>query len=261
MNTVRPVDNHLAGPEIRGAAAEARQGLRRRRDPVAGARHRREHGDLPVARCRAFARRCRSTDPERAGQRVASRRGSSRSGRLLEPLAGSDLTRRSSEIRARQQVFSRLLARGAAARSTPRTGGEVKNVETLWASGDCFSVLGVNAAIGRVAHARRRSARLCLAGRGHQSRVLAARSLAARHRCCEQTVRLEGRAVSDRRRDRAALSSALEVGRRFDVAVPLCADLLLQNGVNRFESRREWWLAVGRPACARADAGNRPTIT
>ena len=51
----------------------------------------------------------------------------------------------------------------------------------------------------------------------------------------------------------------LEVGRQFDVAVPLCADLLLQNGVNRFEGRREWWLAaVGRlaPGQTRASAND-----
>ncbi|MNC99580.1 hypothetical protein D3C83_179140 [compost metagenome] len=29
-------------------------------------------------------------------------------------------------------------------------GGEAKNVEALWASGDLFAVLGVKAAIGRV---------------------------------------------------------------------------------------------------------------
>jgi predicted permease len=44
----------------------------------------------------------------------------------------------------------------------------------------------------------------------------------------------------------------LDVGRRFDVALPLCGDRLMRNGVGREEGRNQYWLAsIGRLAPGR----------
>jgi putative ABC transport system permease protein len=59
----------------------------------------------------------------------------------------------------------------------------------------------------------------------------------------QQTVRLEGV-----RFDVVGVTPpdffGLDVGRRFDVAVPLCADPLVWGSRDRLESRSEWWLSI-----------------
>jgi predicted permease len=149
------------------------------------------------------------------------------------------------EIRARQQAFSGL---GVWSSGTLNTadGGEVKTVEALWASGDLMAVLGVRASIGRVftaADDRRGCAPVAMISHAYWQRQYGG-ALSV----LEQSVRLQGTSFPIVGVTEPAFFG-LEVGRQFDVAVPLCADVLLQNGVDRFASRREWWLAaVGRLA-------------
>jgi putative ABC transport system permease protein len=174
--------------------------------------------------------------------------GSSRNGRFSSRW-GALTFAQVEEIRARQQTFRGL---GVWSSGTLNTadGGEVKNVEALWASGDLFSVLGVSAAIGRVITPDD-DERGCPAPVAVVSYAYWQRQFGGAPSVLDQAVRLQGVrfpivGVTEPR------FFGLEVGRQFDVAVPLCADLLLQNGVNRFESRREWWLAaVGRLAPGR----------
>ena len=171
--------------------------------------------------------------------------GSSRNGRFSSRWPALTFAQ-VEEIKARQQAFEGLGVWSSGALNTA-DGGEVKNVEALWASGDLFSVLGVKAAIGRVITADD-DQRGCSAPVAVISHAYWHRQFGGAAAVLDQTVRLQGVrlpivGVTEPR------FFGLEVGRQFDVAVPLCADLLLQNGVDRFEGRREWWLAaVGRLA-------------
>ena len=88
-------------------------------------------------------------DPQRDGERVISRAGSSRSGRFSSRWPALTYAQ-VEEMRGNVSRPSAGCSRGAAACSTPRTAGKCKNVEALWASGDLFPVLGVNAAVGRL---------------------------------------------------------------------------------------------------------------
>jgi putative ABC transport system permease protein len=181
--------------------------------------------------------------------------GSSRNGRFSSRWPALTYTQ-VEEIKARQQAFSGI---GVWSSGTLNTadGGEVKTVEALWASGDLFSVLGVDAAVGRlltVEDDRRGCAPVAVISYPYWQR-----HFGGAPSVLDQSVRLQGVrfpivGVTESR------FFGLDVGRQFDVAVPLCADLLLQNGINRFEGRREWWLAaVGRlaPGQTRQSANER----
>ena len=154
------------------------------------------------------------------------------------------------EIRRRQQVFSGMFAWGSGAFNTA-VGGEVHRIEGLWASGETFQVLGLKPAIGRFYTPEEDRP-----GCGSPGAVLSyaywQREFGGAASVLQQTVRLErvkfdivGVAPPD--------FFGLDVGRRFDVAVPLCADRLLQgDGEGRQAKRHFWWLAaIGRLAPGR----------
>jgi putative ABC transport system permease protein len=122
------------------------------------------------------------------------------------------------------------------------TGGEVRNVDTLWASGEMFDVLGVRPALGRLIEpADDRpgcgSAPAVLSYAYWQSTYGGTRSALG------QTVRLDGRQF-----EIIGVTPpdffGVDVGRRFDVAIPLCADALLPSQKDRIASRGNFWLAV-----------------
>ena len=97
---------------------------------------------------------------------------------------------------------------------------------------------------GRTAHrGRRRQAGLRAAGRA-QPRVLDERD--GRRPARDRTNAHAGLAPGRGDRRHAAGFSGLEVGRGFDVAVPLCVEAAI-NGGNRLVSATDWWLvAIGR---------------
>ena len=78
------------------------------------------------------------------------------------------------QIRDRQQVFSEMFAWNAPTFDLT-TGGEAREAQGLWVSGDFFKGLGVPALLGRTLTRRRRSARLRGAAGGDQLWLLAAR--------------------------------------------------------------------------------------
>jgi putative ABC transport system permease protein len=129
-------------------------------------------------------------------------------------------------------------------------GGEGKFVEALWASGDLFSVLRVQPVVGRLLGPE--DDRPACGTVAVISHAYWQRAFGGAPSVLGQTVRLEGRQF-----DIVGVSEAsffgLDVGRRFDVAVPLCADGLLRGGRGgRADSRSQWWLSViGRLAPGR----------
>ena len=136
------------------------------------------------------------------------------------------------QIRARQQGFSSLLAAGTTAFNLA-TGGESRPAQGLWVSGGLFGTLGVRPAAGRVltdADDRRGCpARAVLSYPFWQREYGGDRSVVGRTMTLEaQPVEIVGVAQAG--------FFGLEVGRSFDVAVPLCAQPILDGGRSILDS-------------------------
>jgi predicted permease len=149
-----------------------------------------------------------------------------------------------SAIRSRQQAFSGLLA-WSAARFNLAYGGEPRMAEGLFVSGNFFQVLGVEAMVGRTFTAEDDSA-ACPAG-AVVSYAFWQRELGGDAGVLGRSVRLDGHAVPVIGVTPPAFFG-VEVGRRYDVAVPLCEDRVMsENGRGRAPELAAWWLsAMGR---------------
>jgi putative ABC transport system permease protein len=144
------------------------------------------------------------------------------------------------QIRARQQAFSGMFATGAEMLNLAN-GGEMRNASGLWVSGDYFRVLGIRAAAGRLID-ESDDVRGCTPG--------AVLSYAFWQREYGGDPSVVGRAISleGKRADIIGVSErgffGLEVGRMFDVAVPICSEPTIHGGKGRLESGTDWWLMV-----------------
>ena len=159
------------------------------------------------------------------------------------------------QIRARQQGFSSLLAAGTTGFNLA-TGGESRPAQGLWVSGGFFDALGVRPAAGRVltdADDRRGCpARAVLSYPFWQREYGGDRSVVGRTLTLQaQPVEIVGVAQAG--------FFGLEVGRSFDVAVPICAEPILDGGRSILDSGTNWWLTVMGRLEARVDrpAGDR----
>jgi len=138
------------------------------------------------------------------------------------------------------------------------TGGQVRNADTLWASGEMFDVLGVRPALGRLIEPADDQPG-CGAPPAVVSYAYWQRQFGGSADVLGKTVRLDGRQfeiIGVTARD----FFGVDVGRRFDVAIPICADAMLPSSRGRIESRNNFWLApVGRlrPGVSMADATKR----
>jgi len=122
------------------------------------------------------------------------------------------------------------------------SGAEIRKVAALWVSGDFFRVLGVKAALGRT-FAGDDDRRGCGYGAG----------VVLSHRFWQQELGAEpsivGKAIALGKTHvpvvgvAAAGFSGLEVGRTFDVALPICAEPAWR-GDQRLDSGTVWWLTV-----------------
>jgi putative ABC transport system permease protein len=143
-------------------------------------------------------------------------------------------------LRANQRAFEGVLA-WSSGRLNTAPGGEAQYVEGLWASGELFPVLRVKPIVGRLIQAeddRKGCSPIAVI-----SHAFWQRAFGGLPSVLQQTVRLEGTSFDIVGVTEPAFYG-LDVGRRFDVAVPLCADTVLMKSRNRLESKREWWLAV-----------------
>jgi predicted permease len=145
------------------------------------------------------------------------------------------------QIRAQQQGFSGLFAWGPTSFNIA-PGGEVHNVEGLWVSGEFFEVLGVEPALGRLF-----SAEDDRPGCGSPG-VAISYSFWQREFGGERAVL--GRTLTVNRHPFPIIGVApadfygVEVGRYFDVAVPLCAEPIINGEDSQQKSRSGWWLSV-----------------
>jgi len=148
-------------------------------------------------------------------------------------------------IRTRQQGFSGTMA-WSATRFNLAEGGKVRFAEGLFVSGDFFKVLGIPPAIGRTFTEQDDQP-----GCGSPGAVISdafwqsefGRNAAVTGR----SVRLDGRLFPVVGVTPPGFFG-VEIGRRFDIAVPVCADpMFYEPGKNRIPLRTAWWLsAMGR---------------
>lgn len=136
------------------------------------------------------------------------------------------------EIRSHQQAFDSLFA-FADTRFNLNPEGEVRYVEALWVSGNFFPALGVSSAIGRLLTPD--DDRPGCEGAAVISHALWQSEFGGRSDVLSRTVRFR-----DARIPIVGVMPAhffgVEVGRRVDLALPLCA-----SGFGRHD---HWWLAV-----------------
>src|SRR5215212_3819397 len=145
------------------------------------------------------------------------------------------------QIRDRQEAFSGVLAWGRSDFNLAQ-GGEVRWAKGLWVSGDFFNVLGVRAELGRVFTASD-DQRGCAAPAAVISNSFWQREYGADPNIVGRKVTL-----SDKPFEIIGVTPAnffgLEVGRTFDVALPICADAIVSGKNNRLDSGFNWWLMV-----------------
>ncbi|HEY2963917.1 MAG TPA: ABC transporter permease [Pyrinomonadaceae bacterium] len=145
------------------------------------------------------------------------------------------------QIRDRNEAFSGLLAWGRSDFNLAQ-GGEVRNAKGLWISGDFFNVLGVQPERGRLLTA------------ADDQRGCAAPGAVISHGFWQREYggdpNVVGRkiALSDRSFEIIGVTPpsffGLEVGRTFDVALPICADAIFSGKNTRLDSGVNWWLMV-----------------
>ncbi len=143
------------------------------------------------------------------------------------------------QVRGHQQAFAGVLAVGANTYDLSR-GGEAHRARTLLVSGSFFDVLGVSAAQGRVLTVNddRRGCAL----RAVLSHSFWQRQFGADPSAVGRTLTLDGHAA-----EIIGVAAegffGLEVGRTFDVAVPICAEATL-SATSRLDSGTDWWLVM-----------------
>jgi predicted permease len=146
------------------------------------------------------------------------------------------------QVRERQQGFSGVFAWGAADFNLG-TGSEVRPARGLWVSGDFFNVLGVRPELGRVFVA------------GDDRRGCGAVGAVISHQFWQREFggdpSVVGKTLSldDHTFEVVGVTPASfygpEVGRAFDVAVPVCSEALISGAENsQLDTGTTWWLIV-----------------
>jgi predicted permease len=147
-------------------------------------------------------------------------------------------------IRDRQEAFSGVFAWSSTTFELS-SGGESRKADGLWAGGDLFGTLGVHAFIGRVLTAAD-DRRGCAAPPAVVSYGFWQREFGGDPSALGRGLTIDGHPY-----DIVGVTPAeffgVEIGRTFDVAVPLCAEAL-SLGVHTWLDRRDAWFlgAMGR---------------
>ncbi|HEV2833726.1 MAG TPA: ABC transporter permease [Pyrinomonadaceae bacterium] len=145
------------------------------------------------------------------------------------------------QVRDRQEAFSGIAAWGRRDFNLAQ-GGEVRNAKGLWVSGDFFNVLGVQPQLGR------------LLTTSDDTRGCAAPGAVISHSFWQSEYggdpNVIGRKVtlSDKPFEIVGVTPqsffGLEVGRTFDVALPLCADAIIAGKNTQLDSGFFWGLML-----------------
>ena len=145
------------------------------------------------------------------------------------------------QLRDRQQSFSGIFAWSTQPLNLAQ-GGEIRNADSLWVSGDFFNVLGVQATLGRVLtpadDVRGCAAPGVVISHGFWQREYGGEANVIGRKLTLAAHQFEIIGVTPQR------FFGLEVGSNFDVALPLCADAVLSGKNSRLDSGTNWWLMV-----------------
>ena len=146
------------------------------------------------------------------------------------------------KIRAQQQAFSSVSAwRPNLFNISP--GGEVHNVQGLWVSGEFFETLGVEPALGRLLTAADDRPNCNSTG------AVISHSFWKHQYAGENSV--IGRTLTISRHPFQIIGVTppdfygVEVGRYFDIAVPLCAEPIIVGEDSQLRQATGWWLFGG----------------
>jgi predicted permease len=145
------------------------------------------------------------------------------------------------QIRDRQEAFSSVLAWSSRGFNLAPSG-EARNAQGLLVSGDYFRTLGVKPYLGRLINAEddRRGAATSNAVISYQ---FWQREFGGKADVVGSKLLLDGQPFE-------VIGVApvgffgVEVGRSFDVAIPLSSDVLFSTGTSRLDTRHSWWLAM-----------------
>ena len=145
------------------------------------------------------------------------------------------------QIRNRQQAFSGLFAWGADGFNLS-PGGEVRPARALWVSGDFFNVLGVAPLLGRVfttADDQRGSS---------DAGVIISHGFWQREYGGDVGIIGRKLTLADHPFEIIGVTPpsffGMEVGRTFDVALPISAEAIIREKNHRLDSGTNWWLIV-----------------
>ena len=227
-----------------GAFAAAESRICGGGDTFAGAGNWREHSDFPVGE--------RDTVADAAGAESARIGGGANSGSelgyLRKFLQQADIRRLPIRSGNRFAPINRDF-RGMLAWSPQRLnlalGGEARYGEVIWVSGEFFNVLGVQPYVGRLLGPdddRR--------GCGATSAVISysfwQREYGGQRDILGKKLTIEGHPFSI-----IGITPpeffGVEVGRNFEIAIPICSEQVVVGEDTKLDSRRSWWLAsLGR---------------
>jgi predicted permease len=144
-------------------------------------------------------------------------------------------------LRTEAQGFESLAAWGTQ-RFDLADGGEARFANAIWVSGGFFDVLGVRPEAGRllVAEDDRRG---CASPGVVVSHAFASREMGGGAAAVGRTIRLDGHVFPVLGVTPAGFFG-FEVGRQFDVAVPLCAEPIFTGARSVLDDRHDWFLSV-----------------
>jgi putative ABC transport system permease protein len=144
------------------------------------------------------------------------------------------------QLRERQQAFSGIAAWGSD-RLNLREGGEAQYADVLWVSGGFFETLGVRSLLGRLISAAD-DTRGCASPGAVISYSFWQAQFGGDGSVLGRKVTLEGHPL-----EIVGVTPAnffgVEVGRKFDVALPLCVDPIISDDTPRINNPEIWWLA------------------
>jgi putative ABC transport system permease protein len=145
------------------------------------------------------------------------------------------------QIQRNQQAFSSIFAWGDT-RFNMAASGEPRYAEGLWVSGDFFKTLGVQPLAGRLLSAADDHAG-CGVSQAVISYAFWQRSFGGDPGVIGKQIPLDGQKFTI-----AGITPAnffgIEVGKNFDVAVPMCSEIAVNRENNHTVKRHHWWLAV-----------------
>jgi putative ABC transport system permease protein len=145
-------------------------------------------------------------------------------------------------IRAEQRVFDGTIAWASAAWNLA-PGGEVRMADGMYVSGDYFSMLGIAPAAGRV-FAASDDVRGCPAPVAVLGYAFWQREYGGDRAIAGRSIMLDGHRV-DVVGVAAAAFTGVEVGRAFDLVIPICAEPIFRGAERSAIGRPDtWWLAA-----------------